>query len=291
MKKLFLLCAMALSMTAYAETITLNLATATDVNGDGLEYDATGVMDSTYSEDYTVSPFIYTNDFDLMFSHLPSGNSWSGTSWEGFTLSKKNTNTGDQFECAAKGGLTGEGTPFVVGYYSSYFASTTTEYPSSSIIVFDGDHYPQEVYICQSARTLQSMKEGDAYARPFTDQDTLALLITGINNLYEELTDTTITYYLAVDGKFNEAWTKVDLSAIGACMGLSFRMTTTDIGQWGANTPFYFALDGLTISTDEPTGVQNAVVAPKATKRIVNGQLLIERDGKTYNAVGQTITK
>lgn len=290
MKKLFFFCAALLALTAQAEEITLNLATAVNTDGAGIEYNAENIMDSTYSEDYRWSPFIYTNDYALMFSHLPSGSNFGGISWEGFTFSKKNTDTGNQFECVAKGGLLGEGTPFVVGYYSEYFTNNSTDYPSSNIIVFDdNNYYPKEVYICQSSNTLKALKEGLSVARPFTDKDTLALIITGINNQYEEV-GKSVVYHLAVDGKFNQGWEKVDLSFMDACAGLSFRMTSADKGQWGINTPTYFALDGLTISTEKlETGIQNTANTIKATKRLVNGELLIEHNGNTYNAAGQLL--
>lgn len=289
MKKLFFFCAALFALTAQAEEITLNLYTATDAYGAGIEYNTENIMDSTYSEDYAYM-FIYTNDADIMLSHLISGNSWGGTSWDGFTLSKKNTDTGNQFECVAKGGLEGEGTPFVVGYYSEYYANNNTDgYTTSNFIEFSEDYYPKEVYICQSSRTLQSMMNGDSYARKFTDKDTLALIITGINNMYEEVGES-VVYYLAVDGKFNQGWEKVDLSSLDACNGLSFRMTSTDKGQGGINTPTYFALDGLTISTEKvETGIQNVETSVKATKRLVNGELLIEHNGNTYNAAGQLL--
>lgn len=288
MKKLFFFCAALFALTAQAEEITLNLATAVNTDGAGIEYNAENIMDSTYSEDYRWSPFIYTNDYALMFSHLPSGSNFGGISWEGFTFSKKNTDTGNQFECVAKGGLKGEGTPFVVGYYSEYFTNNSTDYPSSNIIVFDdNNYYPKEVYICQSSNTLKALKEGMTPARPFTDKDTLALIITAINNQYVEV-GKSVVYHLAVDGKFNQGWEKVDLSFMDACAGLSFRMTSTDKGQWGINTPTYFALDGLTISTEKlETGIQNTANTIKATKRLVNGELLIERNGNRYNAAGQ----
>lgn len=288
MKKLFFFCAALFALTAQAEEITLNLATAVNTDGAGIEYNAENIMDSTYSEDYRWSPFIYTNDYALMFSHLPSGSNFGGISWEGFTFSKKNTDTGNQFECVAKGGLKGEGTPFVVGYYSEYFTNNSTDYPSSNIIVFDdNNYYPKEVYICQSSNTLKALKEGMTPARPFTDKDTLALIITAINNQYVEV-GKSVVYHLAVDGKFNQGWEKVDLSFMDACAGLSFRMTSTDKGQGGINTPTYFALDGLTISTEKlETGIQNTANTIKATKRLVNGELLIERNGNRYNAAGQ----
>lgn len=287
MKKLFFFCAALFALTAQAEEITLNLYTATDAYGAGIEYNTENIMDSTYSEDYAYM-FIYTNDADIMLSHLISGNSWGGTSWDGFTLSKKNTDTGNQFECVAKGGLEGEGTPFVVGYYSEYYANNNTDgYTTSNFIEFSEDYYPKEVYICQSSNTLKALKEGLSVARPFTDKDTLALIITGINKQYEEVGES-VVYYLAVDGKYNQNWDKVDLSSIGLCRGISFRMTSTDNSSGYMNTPAYFALDGLTITTEKlETGIQNVETSVKATKRLVNGELLIEHNGNTYNAAGQ----
>ena len=129
---------------------------------------------------------------------------------------------------------------------------------------------------------------GDSYAKKFTDKDTLALIISGFNATYEEIGS--VTYYLAVDGKVNQNWTKVDLSSIGKCFGLNFRMTSTDMSEFGINTPTYFALDGLTISTEKlGTALRDTESIVKATKRMVNGELIIERNGHIYNAAGQLL--
>jgi hypothetical protein len=40
---------------------------------------------------------------------------------------------------------------------------------------------------------------------------------------------------------------------------------------------------------DTETGVENAVVATKASKRIENGMLIIRANGKDYNAQGAVI--
>ena len=58
MKKLFLFCAAMLALSAQAEEITLNLATAVNADYAGIEYNAENIMDSTYSTDYRWSPFI-----------------------------------------------------------------------------------------------------------------------------------------------------------------------------------------------------------------------------------------
>ena len=50
-------------------------------------------------------------------------------------------------------------------------------------------------------------------------------------------------------------------------------------------TAIWMSFDVQSIA-DLPTGVENTAADAKAVKRIVNGQLFIERDGKTFNAQG-----
>ena len=54
------------------------------------------------------------------------------------------------------------------------------------------------------------------------------------------------------------------------------------------NTPAYFALDALTVSTDSPTTSlrQTNAEQPKATKRLINGQLYIEQNNRLYTLTG-----
>lgn len=298
MKKSFLflgLSLLAAPFVANAETITLDLATATNVAGESIKYETKDlygffgslkdVMDSTYSTDGQYSQ-IECNQKTFFFQHLPSGESYDGTSWEGFTLSKVAADTLNQFACMAKGGLKGEGTPFVVGYYNAWF-NNPAEGQYSNLVTFFESYYPQEVYICQSAYTYNSITNGDSYAKKFTDKDTLSLIIEAYDADKDTLTNK-VVYYLAVDGKFNKGWEKVDLSSLGKCDGLAFSFDSTDKGSYGINTPTYFALDGLKISSGA-TAIENQTISVPATKRIVNGVLVIERNGILYNAAGQVI--
>lgn len=291
MKKILLFCATVLSMTASAETFTLDLSTATDFDSKPIVYETKDVnvhndnlkdvWNGTITSDAGNAGFIMTNEAKMMFKH--EGNP-KYASWCGFTVSKHAADSLGQFTCMAKGGLAGVGTPFLVGYSTISY----TDNELSTQVAFSDEYFLTEVYICQSSYTFNSIMYGDSYAKKFTDKDTLALIISGFNATYEEIGS--VTYYLAVDGKFNQNWTKVDLSSIGKCFGLNFRMTSTDNSYGYMNTPAYFALDGLTITTEKlETGIQNTANTIKATKRLVNGELLIEHNGNTYNAAGQLL--
>ena len=284
-----------IAVAASAEVITMDLTTATDMVSNPITfsqtpgtgyYDGTDVWDSTYN-DSGICQFIYTNDARFMLSHLPSQDSYGGMSWEGFTISKVSQDTANVFGCVANGGLAGVGTPYVIGYYSSWITESLGY--SSNIILFDQEYYPEYVYICQNSNTMEAITNGGVFnARAFTENDTLALIISALNSGMEETKS--ITYYLAVDGEKNNGWIKVPLTALGQAAGLSFRMTTTDIGQFGENTPMYFALDGLTVNTEIATALpQVAIQQPKATKMIVQQEIYILRGNERYTPLGRRI--
>ena len=285
---------LALCSLTHAEQITMDLTTATDIEGNTVTYstsygmgyyDLTDVWTETYNDTETCSQ-ILVNDGVFRLSHLPSGMAYGGMSWEGFTLSTVSQDTANVLGCVAKGGLNGEGTPYVIGYYSEW-VSQSQGY-SSNIIDFNGDYYPEYVYICQNSNTHKAITQGEFNARAFTQEDTLALIIQALDSDMQPTA--TMTYYLAADGERNEGWTKVPLISLGKTSRLSFSMTTTDIGAWGANTPLYFALDALTINTEMPTALPNSpITSPKSQKIWHEGQLMILREGKCYTILGEEI--
>lgn len=282
----------------YAEQITLDLTTATNLNGTPIVYspspiantyyDLTDVWTDTYN-DADSCQFIVTNNGIFRLSHIPSGMAYGGMSWEGFTLSKVSQDTANVLGCVAKRGLAGIGTPYVIGYYSEW-VSQSQGY-SSNIIDFNGKYYPEYVYICQNSNTNKAITQGEFNARAFTKEDTLALIIQALDS--NMLPTATMTYYLAVDGKKNEGWTKVPLSSLGKTARLSFSMTSTDISAWGTNTPLYFALDALTINTEMPTTLPESPItsSPNSQKIWRNGELLIFSNGQYYTILGIEVNK
>jgi hypothetical protein len=75
-------------------------------------------------------------------------------------------------------------------------------------------------------------------------------LISGYNSNHDSLG--TVVFYLA-DFRFEDStqdyivdsWQTVDLSSLGAVRYLDFKLESSDVGQYGMNTPAYFALDNL----------------------------------------------
>lgn len=296
MKRVFIWIISWMTLSASAEVITMDLTTATDMNGNPITYstsygdgyyDITDVWDSTYN-DSGWCQFIYTNEARFMLSHIPSMNSYSGMSWEGFTLSKVSQDTANVFGCTANGGVVGVGTPYVIGYFSDWVTDALGY--SSNIILFDQAYYPDYVYICQNSNTMEAITHGGVFnARAFTEQDTLALIISAMDNYLQETRS--IEYHLAIDGKKNNGWVKVSLKALEKANGLSFRMTSTDTGDFGVNTPLYFALDKLTVNTEESTSVQNVYSPTKERAQIVlvDGGLMFRYNGQLFTLQGKRV--
>ena len=92
----------------------------------------------------------------------------------------------------------------------------------------------------------------------------------------------------------------MDLTSLGAVDALGFKVETTKQNTYGGTTPTYFCFDNLGGSPADcelgamteldaqpmPTAIDNTNADVKATKLIRNGQVLIIREGKTYNVIG-----
>lgn len=82
------------------------------------------------------------------------------------------------------------------------------------------------------------------------DADFFKLTITGFNGAAET---GSVDFYLA-DYRFGDnsldyivqQWTFVNLASLGTVTKLGFALSSSDVGQFGMNTPAYFAIDTLT---------------------------------------------
>lgn len=109
-------------------------------------------------------------------------------------------------------------------------------------------------YFTNTTYAALSMHDGDDFAKKFggssgDDADWFLLTITGKNGT---TATGTVDFYLA-DYRFADnsqdyivdTWTQADLSGLGAVTSLEFGLTSSDVGDWGMNTPAYFAMDTL----------------------------------------------
>ena len=130
-------------------------------------------------------------------------------------------------------------------------------YGSDTISFVEDQIAPVSIQLTNNAYAYYSMLEGDTYAKEFggpeevnSDPDYFKVIITGVD-VYGNATGS-VHFYLA-DYRFEDnskdyivdSWKTVDLSSLGEVEKLAFSFASSDVGDWGINTPLYVALDDL----------------------------------------------
>ena len=190
------------------------------------------------NSNYTESGVTFNNAFNA---------EWA--SWDGFAVSNLHDKTtpgyANQYSVYADGGAAGSAN-FVVCFYSSYAD------PNSAFFSLASGKEGNELTLMINNNTYAalSMKEGDAYAKKFEAGDWFKVTATGYK---EDGTQTgTADIYLADfrEGKtyICAEWTKVDLSALGTFNKVAFTISSSDVGDYGMNTPAYFCIDNVEFS-------------------------------------------
>ena len=211
----------------------------------------------------------FVNEYDSSFG-----------SWSGFAYSNVTDNvTGgflNQYSAFPGHGATGSAN-YAVGYAS---------FPPFGIlprIEFREAVQLESVMLTNSTYAALSMQTGDAFAKRFggpsgNDPDFFKLSMVGFDA--EEQLIGEVDFYLA-DYRFADNsldyivddWQTVDLSSLQGVTAIEFRLQTSDVGPFGPNTPFYFALDELRYFGGPPVFPQAAPLEPRPTSPIPEPEL------------------
>jgi len=180
--------------------------------------------------------------------------------------------------------ITGEGVdPDQGSNYGVGYAS-----PFSGIVFTDSAaHEVKGCFVANSTYAALSMKHGDAFARKFggpdgNDRDWFKLTVEGfVSGSSKGSVDYLLADYTYAQNEKDyiiETWQWLELSSLGKIDSLAFSLSSTDVGDWGMNTPAYFNIDNLYVV---PAAVQvvanpldDVMVYPNPTKgvfRIVTG--------------------
>jgi hypothetical protein len=116
---------------------------------------------------------------------------------------------------------------------------------------------PVSFEVTNSTYAYLSMTHGDGFAKQFTTGDFFELKIfgfTGLDGSGAEVgeVDFDLARYTSPDSLPIDVWTLIDLSALAGSQSLTFDYASSDVGPFGINTPEYFAMDDLTLSTAVP---------------------------------------
>lgn len=206
-------------------------------------------------EDLTLAPQSYWNGSDGS-GGFTSGTAWFNNnydttyhSWDGFAYSNiidtTTSGMGGQYNSIAGSGQ-GSSANYAVGYVGWAQAPAIT---LNTVGIVGG------LYVTNDNYAYYSMLNGDAFAKKFggstgNDPDWFLMSITGKDA--SGVITGTVDFYLA-DYRFADngldyildTWALVDLSSLGAIKSIEFTLNSSDVGEWGMNTPAYFAIDTI----------------------------------------------
>lgn len=279
MKRIYFVLCMFLSVNMYAQTKVatfenevggVNVAKA-DTCWQGADAPVAGTTYAWQSGDYTF---------------LTYATSWGGFSATTVTNETATTSTGYTEAYRSISGGAYEGNNYAVVYVDSYNPDTIS-FEAQTVKGF---------FITNTPYTVGAITTNDFLpASRFNQTDYLTLNCIGLKN---NVAVDTIEVDLASNGEYVVAWTYVDLSELGEIDALTFTMEGSDVGNYGLNTPSYFAMDNFGAAKPEgyvvparaqipmEQAIENTNAAVKTVKVIRNGQVVILRGEKVFNILG-----
>jgi hypothetical protein len=196
---------------------------------------------------------------------LPNTYDSQWMSWAGWAISNMTDAAtpgfSNQYSAIAGGGFDG----------SSHYAVTYAFGNNNIILQGDAAGHPVSgMYVTNNAYAYWSMLEGDAFSKKFggvtgNDPDYFLLTIKAWHN--GALSADSVDFYLA-DYRFSDnsqddivdEWEWVDLTSLGPVDSLGFTLRSTDVGQFGINTPTFFCVDHITLAGPSSVGYLGAQV-------------------------------
>jgi len=187
---------------------------------------------------------------------------WGGgfVSWSGFSYSRVQdaTTAGFENQYAAFAGGAHAGEFYAVGYGSN----------AESYINLPEMYLASSVRLTNTTYTALSMRDGDAFARPFESGDFFKVSLIGFSS---EGASGQVTgqadFYLA-DFRNGQSlivqdWTLLDLTPLGSARSIGLQFDSSDVDPiFGINTPVYVALDSLVLTAvPEPSALSLLALA------------------------------
>lgn len=144
---------------------------------------------------------------------------------------------------------------------SANYGIAFVDFIGTPTTTFAGPTTVSGAYFTNTTYAALSMRDGDGFAKKFggasgNDADWFKLTINGWNDASQT---GSVDFYLA-DFRFADnsqdyildTWASVDLSSLGTVNRLSFTLASSDTGDFGINTPAYFAMDNLAFAAAVP---------------------------------------
>ncbi|UCE50197.1 MAG: DUF4465 domain-containing protein [Phycisphaerales bacterium] len=206
-------------------------------------------------EDLALTPESYWNGSDGSggfrsgSAHFSNSYNTDWGSWDGFAYSNS-TDTVTEGMAAQYNAVTGAGQGGSANYAIGYVGWT-----SPPVVTLSAPGVVDGLYVTNCGYAYYALFNGSAFSKKFGgtsggDPDFFLLTITG-----EDAGGTVtgaVDFYLAdyrsddsAQDYIVDTWQYVDLSSLGVVESLEFTLSSSDVGDWGMNTPGYFAIDTI----------------------------------------------
>lgn len=168
--------------------------------------------------------------------------------WSGFTYSNStdNATAGYSNDYSA---YPGSGYAGSSNYAVAYSDGAQVNFAST---VLSGAYFANTTYAYLAMANGDDGNQTPFVKGPFGEGDFFEITVDGLNASGE--VSSSVSFLLADGANVIEDWLWVDLSGLGAVSGLQFSFASSDNGDWGVNTPTYFAIDNIT-AVPLPAGV------------------------------------
>lgn len=266
------LCAIVFATHVFSQTIAdfENLTLASDTFWDG----------SDLSGGFSSGNAYFVNDYNV---------SWS--SWSGFTYSNRKDSVtpgfGNQYSAITGGGYNGSSNYAIADEYGN--AKIRLSGSASGKMV-------RGFYVTNTTYAYTSMKDGDAFSKKFggvsgTDPDWFRLRALAWHN--GGLKAQSVDFYLADFRSTNSTqdyivhdWSWMDLQPLGDVDSIIFELTSSDTGNFGMNTPAYFAIDDFTTADTafaQPSATDDIITINYLSDTLIN--VLLNDEGLVANPI------
>lgn len=146
-------------------------------------------------------------------------------------------------------GTAAEGNQYAVWYNNWYSEGVSVYFRQPEVV--------SGMYVTNNTYLVNSILNGDSFAKKFTTGDWFKLTVNGFNyadydgdGRWELEKVGSVDFYLAdfrnpMDYKYASDWMWLDLTSLGEVTNIGFELTSSDNGDYGMNTPAYFCFDNL----------------------------------------------
>ncbi|MCQ2254027.1 MAG: DUF4465 domain-containing protein [Bacteroidaceae bacterium] len=213
------------------------------------ESEFSGIYELEDEDDFFRETTFVNGSYSFYQGTWPDYDTWWGIGYSNHT-STEYAGLDDQFNSIVGTGVNGSEN-YALAYYMANMgpgyepAVTITNKPQGDVV--------PGMYVTNTAYAVNSMENGDEYAKKFGYGDWFKLTATG----YDAAGNNTgsVDFYLADFRSDNASeryivkdWRYMDLSALGTVKKIVFTMSSSDNSKWGMNTPSYFAFDDFGVA-------------------------------------------